>query len=442
MNGHHHPLKATATITVLFLAGLAAGIGVGTAAIARAQDPYAQLELFARVLTTIEDDYLEPVSVDSLVNAAIEGMMDELDHQSRWLTDQQVSTLEDETDGTVTGIGLEVRKTTGGFVITNVLPGSPGEREGVRPGDWLRAIDGSSTAELTLTEVQDRLRGPRGASARLTVERPGEAPRELQAHHDEVRRRATEVALLGDVAYARLVVFQEGLAAELRDRLETTSQPRGGLGALRGLIVDVRDNPGGLLTEAVAVTDLFLDEGTIVSVRSRDESPAEELHPATPGGLPASLPVVLLVNGRSASASEILAGALQDTGRGTLVGTRTYGKGTVQQVYRHISGGGSALKLTVGRYYTTSGQPVATGQGRLPDVVVPWDSDDDPATNLRQHISALRLPTDERATLLGLLDDIDAGEPAPADIPWHQPLLERAPSDPQLQRALIMLTTP
>jgi carboxyl-terminal processing protease len=434
------PLRATTVITALFLIGMTSGVMTGAAAVARAQDPYAQLELFARVLTTVEQDYVEPVDPDALVNAAIAGMMGELDNQSRWLTDEQATHLEEETEGALTGLGIDVRATPEGFEVARVLPGSPAARDDVRPGDRLLAVDGVPTAGLTLSEVESRLRGPRGVRARLTLARPDGPVRELDTVHDEVRRQAVEVGLLGDgIVYARLVVFQDGLAAELMDGIRRITKPIGGPKGATGMVVDVRDNPGGLLTEAVAVADLFLDDGTLVSTRTRTAGESSEVYTASPGGLPADLPVVLLVNGRSASASEILAAALQETGRGRLVGTRTYGKGTVQQVYRHMNGGRAALKLTVGRYYTPSGAPVTTGEGRSPDVSVPWPSPDTAGTQLRQRIARLQVEAADKAELLALVDQLDDEPVTAAAIPWDQPLMERADIDPQLVAALRLL---
>jgi carboxyl-terminal processing protease len=239
--------------------------------------------------------------------------------------------------------------------------------------------------------------------------------------------------LEGGLAYARLILFQRGAAGELERALARLSSER----PLSGLILDLRDNPGGLLDEAVSVADLFLDDGVIVSTWGRLESERAE-HRATPGGVPAALPVVTLINGYSASASEIVAAALQETGRATLVGTRTYGKGSVQTMYEHLDG--SALKLTIGRYYTPSGNPVAPEDGRAPDLVVAWPVATTTRSKLKARLTEVGLSAAERDELTALVDalpdDPPRGRPA---IPFDLPLAERPSRDPQLAAALLML---
>ena len=203
---------------------------------------------------------------------------------------------------------------------------------------------------------------------------------------------------------------------------------------MRGLVLDLRDNPGGLLTEAVAVSDLFLDEGLIVSTRGRHEDEAGEAHHATSGGFSQDLEVVVLVNGMSASASEIVAAALQETGRGTLVGTHTYGKGTVQQVYRHA--GQTALKLTVGRYYTPSGEPVAAREGRKPDIVVEAPTEGSAVAALRATLDEVEMDDEQRASIDALIGDLHEPDRESLPIAWSVPAAERVAHDPQMQAAL------
>ena len=234
------------------------------------------------------------------------------------------------------------------------------------------------------------------------------------------------------------------MAEELTSEVERLAAP-GEVADLAGLVLDVRDNPGGLLSQAVAVTDLFLDEGVIVSTRARHAEEAVEEHFATPGGFPATLPTVVLVNGMSASASEIVASALQDTGRGVLVGVHTYGKGTVQKVYL-VPGSEpeaqSALKLTVGRYYTPSGQPVAPQEGRAPDHVVPIPAPPSALERLRERLAHADLEEAERQELLALVAEIPSADSGTASIDWDRPVAERLHADPQLQKALSLLRPP
>jgi carboxyl-terminal processing protease len=435
------PAYATLFSTGLFVAGIVTGAVTGRAAVARAQDPYAHLDLFARVLTTIEQDYIDQVSSDELVEAAIRGMIGRLDHQSRWLDSEQLESLRDDAEGTTTGIGIEVATDGEGVHIVKVEPDSPAARDGLAAGDKILEVDGQALAGLDPDAIRERFDGDRGQAAELTVIRPGwQSPQTIQTVRDKVHRDSVTGALLAArIAYVRLAQFQEGAADDLEAEVEHLAKPVGGVGALGGLILDLRDDPGGLLSEAVAVSDLFLDQGPIVSTRGRDGA-HEEIHRATVGGFPPELKVVVLVNGMSASASEIVAGALQDTHRAELVGEHTYGKGTVQQVYLHATPEDAALKLTVGRYYTPSGQPVAPETGRLPDHVVPYPRPLTAADRLRAEIASLQVDEAERTELLGLVDEaVPAQDPPRAHIPWDEPVAQRADSDPQLQAALALL---
>lgn len=432
------PARATLVVLGLFLGGLALGSFTGRAAVARANDPYADLDLFARVLTTIERDFLEEVPTQRLVEAAIRGMVAELDRQSRWMSANEYQELQDDTEGAIDGIGIEVRPAGETLEVTRVVPGSPALRDGLAPGDRILEVDGASVAGLTALELRERLEGPRGEATVLTILRPGwPAPQEVRTVRDRIHKPSVRGALLGDVAYLRLAQFQQGAANELQLELSRIVEERGG--PVGGLILDLRDNPGGLLTEAVAVTDLFLDDGVIVSTRRRGSDTPDEVHTATPGGLPSNLRVVVLVNGGSASASEIVAAALQETGRGTLVGETTYGKGTVQQVYRGLTPESSALKLTVGRYYTPSGAPVATGEGRVPDHEVPSPTLPTTTQDLRATIEGLTLEDAHRTRLLALVSQLPDETPAPAPIRWDAPVAERLGEDAQLRRATEIL---
>jgi carboxyl-terminal processing protease len=433
--------RAALVVSALFVSGLGGGMVTGVAAIARAQDPYTGLDRFARVLTVIEREYVDPTETPTLVDAAIEGMVDALDPQSRWLSADEVTSLREDTAGETTGIGVELRPAEGGVAIDRVLPGSPAERDGLQPGDRIVAIDGEPVAGLAMDDILERFHRERGVAARLAIQRPGwDAPHEVATTHDRIAITAVEGALLADdIGYVRLVQFQEGAARDLGAEIHLLEGQAGG--RLAGLLLDLRDNPGGLLSEAVAVSDLFLESGPIVSTRGRAElrdleAPPKEAWEATPGGWP-RLPVVVVVNGGSASASEIVAAALQDSRRARLVGTRTYGKGTIQQLYRHTDG--SAIKLTVGRYFTASGEPVADRQGRAPDIEVPWNLDRDPRARLVARLRTASIPEDERAALLSLADEIPAPDPEPVDIAWDRPPAERLAGDPQVQAAVAAL---
>ncbi|MBT3220764.1 MAG: S41 family peptidase [Proteobacteria bacterium] len=427
------PARATVIVTTLFLAGLMCGSITGAAAVSRAKDPYAGLELFAKVLTTIERDYVDEITMEDLIEAGIEGMVDELDPHSRWLSADQTEALKSETEGRYSGIGIEVRTLEDSVLVTRVLPNSPAFREGIEAGDRIFAIDGHSLGGHDIDEVEELFQGVRGEAANLLIQRQGwDEPQLIGTVRDHIQVSSVEAVLLNNqIAYIRLLQFQEGAARELQSRLEKMEEQI----KLKGLILDLRDNPGGLLDQAVAVADLFLDEGVIVSTRSRLDG--SEAHNATKGGLDPSIEVVVLINGGSASASEIVASALQETGRALLVGTPSYGKGSVQSLFRNPDN--SALKLTTGRYFTPSGKPVAPREGRKPDFEVHMSAS--PSTNhlLKTKIAAIDITDEERAELLRLVATIP--EPLRPDLPvdWDAPPTSR--EDPPLAKAIDVLTS-
>jgi carboxyl-terminal processing protease len=424
-------MKATGIVFTLFATGVMGGAWAGAAAMDRVRDPYAPLDTLVRVLGIIETAYVDEMPTDELVAAAIDGMLARLDRHSDWMTPEEVKLLQDDTQGTSTGIGVEFSTGSEGAIVTRVLEGSPAAREGITVGDRIVEIDGHAVSD-DRDKVEAALLGPRGEVAKLLVMHEGAStPAPVDATRDIIHTPSVEVGRLSDtIVYAHLRLFQRGAAGELQTALGHETAPIG------ALILDLRDNPGGLLDEAVGVADLFLDSGTIVSTWGRLES-ERATHEATPGGLPADLPVWVLTNGWTASASEIVAGALQDTGRAKIVGTRTYGKGSVQTVFQHRDG--SALKLTIGKYFTPSGAPVADREGRKPDVEVPWPSPASPRTRLMARLADLALPDSERQDLLGLLAQIPAEDPRfHPPIPWDEAIAQRPAHDPQLAAVLAL----
>lgn len=424
----------------VFAAGLTSGALAGRAAVARAQDPYLRLDLFAKVFSTIQREYVDEVTADALVDAAIAGMAKSLDPHTRWLDEEQLAAVRTDATGETTGLGIEVVRQGDGLTVETVLPDSPAALQGLRPGDRILRVDGREVATLPRDEVGELFLGERGHEAVLEVVRDGwDAPRTVTAPMDTVKRTIVHGELLGpspSAVYVRLAQFQEGAAADVRAEIEHRAAQAGGLDRVAGVVLDLRDNPGGLLSEAVELVDLFVDDGVIVSTHGRTQD--DEVHRATPGGFPRELRVVVLVNGMSASASEIVASALQETKRGRLVGERTYGKGSVQQVYVH--GDRAALKLTVAKYFTASGAPVADREGRVPDVVVSYPVPPTPGQALDRELRGVPGLTDaDRAHLLELLAEIPAQKPPRPEIPWDRPAAERLAGDPQLQAALAAL---
>lgn len=395
-----HPVRASLLAFGLFLGGVLLGSLTGRATVMKAQTAYADVDLVQRVLRTIETNHVDAVPPHDLAEAAIRGMVDALDPHTRWLYPDEYRILLDEAREPVHGINVEVRPRGDLLEILGVQQDSTAGRADLRPGDRILSIDGLSVSRLGPVEALQALEGPAGSRVLLVLTRDGwPEPREIAIEREPIRTTATTIERLGDIVYARLSRFRAGVADELASSL----QPLLDEASPRGLVLDLRDNPGGLLDEAVAVADLFLDEGIIVAMQRRSSGPVLEEHLASPGGLPIDLPLVVLVNGGSASASEIVAAALQETGRAPLVGERTYGKGTVQQIYRATEDDGPVLKLTVGRYLTPSGEPVTSREGRAPDHTVPWP------------------------------------EARAERVPWDLPLSELLLVDPQLGRAVELL---
>jgi len=349
---------------------------VGSWSAFAAHNPYDKLDTFARVLGLIQSHYVDEVPTDPLIEGAMRGMVETLDPHSRWLDEAAYRAMLSDTEGRYVGIGVEVREAPGGALVVRVLPGGPAARDGLIAGDTIVAIDGTPVGGRTLAEISRVLRGERGSALRLSIRRVDQpALIEVETVRDRIDLELVTSTLIGgDVVYVRLLSFQEGSGRDVERAVQRLRRE-----GATGVILDLRDNPGGLLDEAVRVADLFLVSGPIVSTRGRVEG--EDIRVATSRGFGVELPVVVLVNRGSASASEVVAGALQDTGRATIVGERTYGKGTVQTLMP--TRGGGALKLTVARYYTPSGSPVTTEKGRSPDIdaampdarIVPWDVD-------------------------------------------------------------------
>ena len=433
MSDLYSPGQAASVVAALMVAGMLAGVAAGNAAVARVTDSYDELDLFARVFATVQADYFDEVPPAVLVEAAIVGMTRELDSQSRWLSAEQLQDLRDDTEGGKTGIGVSVRRVDEGVEVVSVLPDSPARRDGVEPGDRIVAVDGTPIGGMPLGELGGVFDGLRGESATLSVVRDG-VPLQITTVRERVPQPAVTVERIGDVVYARIEQFQGGVAADLEAMVRGAAD----VSTARGLVLDLRDNPGGLLSEAVAVSDLFLDEGRIVATRGRPGGETD-IYDATPGGFQRDLPVAVLINGMSASASEIVASALQETGRAPLVGETTYGKGTVQKVYTMLDPVDpeheAALKLTVGWYTTPSGAPVATREGRAPDVAVAFPRPLGPKARLEERIQRVTDPV-EAAELAALAAALPNDRPEPAAIPWDLPAAERADADPQLQAAI------
>ncbi|MEL7186000.1 MAG: S41 family peptidase [Pseudomonadota bacterium] len=323
-----------------------------------------QAQLFAEVLERVKRDYVEPIDDAELLESAIRGMVEDLDSHSEYLSASEYRDIRISTTGSYTGVGIEVAEVDGAVRVITPIAGSPAARAGIRRGDELLAVDGEPVVIGERRDTLARLRGHAGSEVRLTVMRDDEA-----IDYD-IRRQIIRMAsvhnefLSPSFGYVRLSQFTESTARELSTAVDDLQDAYGGM--LDGLVLDLRDNPGGVLDSAVDVSDLFLDSGVIVSADGRSLE-SRFTRSAHRGDILDGAPIVVLVNSGSASASEIVAGALQDHGRATVVGTATFGKGLVQTVMPLSKG--RAIKLTTSRYYTPSGDSIQD-VGITPDVSV------------------------------------------------------------------------
>ena len=333
-----------------------------------AASPYANLAIFARALSQIELSHVEPPDQDTLINGAIRGMVQTLDPHSSFMTAEEYRTFTSDTEGRFGGIGIEVDVRDGWLVVHGVMPGGPAEAAGMLPGDRFLAIDGLGARDMRLSDAVEHMRGAPGTSVSIRLRREGhEDGIELTLTRQVIHVAAVEARVLPQrVFYARIRSFSEMTTDELRAALDRAVSETASAGGIRGVLLDMRGNPGGLLNEAVRVSDEFLDGGVIVSTRGRDGQVLDEATARSAGTRP-NWPMVVLVDHYTASAAEIVAGALHDHHRATLVGQTTWGKGSVQNLIELPDG--SALKLTIARYYTPSGVSIQA-RGIDPDIVV------------------------------------------------------------------------
>ena len=348
----------------LLVATFAAGLLTGAALSASATgEPFERLRVFAEALSLIESRYVDEQSSDTLLYDAIGGLTQGLDDHSVFMDPERYRETREQTSGEYFGVGISVDSREGGIHVIQPMQGSPAEEAGLLPGDLIVAVDGVRIEAAGEDALLSKIKGRRGTIVVLTVRR-GEGELDFPVRRDQVRTRSVESRLLGDgYGWAKLSRFQRRTADELRRAItELEEQNRG---PLTGLVLDLRGNPGGYLNQAVAVADLWLAEGVIVTTVGRDRP--EPAGRARSGGTDLDLPLVVVVDGGSASAAEIVAGALQDHGRAKLVGYTTWGKGSVQQFFDLPDG--SALKLTTARYFTPSGRSIH-GSGIQPDLVL------------------------------------------------------------------------
>ncbi|KQI71886.1 peptidase S41 [Loktanella sp. 5RATIMAR09] len=328
---------------------------------------YEQLDLFGDIFERIRSNYVEEVDDRELIEAAINGMLTSLDPHSSYLSPEAAQRMRVSTSGEFGGLGIEVTQEEGWVKVVSPMDGTPAEAAGIEAGDFITAVDGESVLGLTLDEAVQMMRGPVGAEIIVTIVREGEVePFDVSIIRDTIKLTAVRSRTEGNAVVLRVTTFNEQTFPNLAEGIEEQVAEAGGIDNIDGFVVDLRNNPGGLLSQAVYVSDAFLDAGEIVSTRGRQASDGDRFN-ATPGDLAEGKPIVVLINGGSASASEIVAGALQDHRRAIVVGTNSFGKGSVQTVVPLSQDG--AMRLTTARYYTPSGRSIQS-LGISPDIIV------------------------------------------------------------------------
>jgi carboxyl-terminal processing protease len=351
-----------------FVLGAGAMAYVSQQAVASAQPrakTYKMLELFGDVVDTVERQYVTEVDEKKLIEAAIDGMLTSLDPHSGYLNPESFDDMRDQTRGEYGGLGLEVTSEDGVVKVISPMDNTPAARAGVKAGDFITAVNGESVLGLSVSDAVKQMRGKPGETVTLTIAREKTDPFDVKLVREIIKTKSATAKMEGDYGYLRVSAFNEKTTDEAQQAFTElkAKNPK-----MKGLILDLRNNPGGLLDQAVGVSDLFLQGGEIVSQRGRDPRDIERYN-ARPGDITNGLPIVVLTNSGTASAAEIVAGALQDRKRAELVGLTSFGKGSVQTVIPLRGGADGALKLTTARYYTPSGRSIQK-TGIVPDLEV------------------------------------------------------------------------
>jgi len=414
-------IRRTAVAAAIVATGLLSW-STGAPAQEASSDTLRQLELFGDVFDRVREEYVEEVSDEQLIEAAIQGMLTSLDPHSTYMNPKAYADMRTSTRGKFGGLGIEVTMESGYVKVVSPIDDTPAFRAGIQAGDLISHLDGEPVLGLTLNDAVERMRGAIGTTIVLTILREGVEPFDVSITRDEIKIKSVRFEVKGDVGYVRITSFSEqtesGLIMAVREIKKETGNK------LAGFVIDLRNNPGGLLDQAVSVSDAFLERGEIVSTRGRRPESAQRFN-AERGDITGGLPVVVLINGGSASASEIVAGALQDHGRAILMGTRSFGKGSVQTIMP--LGRDGAMKLTTQRYYTPSGRSIQA-KGIEPDIEVP-----------QAKLEYLARAGRSEADLRGALDTDGNGKKKPVDKDAAKDGEEEKPVDYQLIRAVDLI---
>ena len=359
-------LVANIALISLFVGGLLFFNGNGSKVEADSEEVYQNIEIFTEVLRQVEKSYVEPQDSQKLIYGAIKGMIQSLDPHSSFMTKEEYKELMTETKGSFSGIGVEITIKDKILTVVSPIEGTPADKAGMKAGDKIIKVEGESTQDMGLIEAVKRIRGPEGSKVNLTIVREGmDKPLELSITRGVIPLKSVRHYVLSPgIGYVRISNFQSNTSNDLSSALEILDKDD----MLKGLIIDLRNNPGGLLSQAIEVSEQFLDSGVIVSTKGRESSHNIKAT-AHKNKKDSEYPIIVLVNGGSASAAEIVAGALQDNKKAIILGTRTFGKGSVQSILPLSDGSG--LRLTTARYYTPSGKSIQSS-GITPDIEIPF----------------------------------------------------------------------
>jgi carboxyl-terminal processing protease len=411
------------------------GAAVGFSALAWPQEKpadsrmvtYQQLELFAEILARARQDYVVEIDEKAAMESAINGMLTSLDPHSGYLNPDDFRSMQVQTSGEYGGLGIEVTMEDGFVKVISPMDGTPAARAGIQPGDLITAINGKPIIGQTLNDAVKEMRGEKGTDILITILRAGEDPFDVTLTREVIEQKSVTWKMeKNDVGYLRISSFNERTTLLLEEGIEGISKATGG--RPKGLIIDLRNNGGGLLDQAVSVSDMFLSGGEVVSTQGRRASDVERYNART-GEVFKGVPVVVLINGGSASASEIVAGALKDRGRATIVGTTSFGKGSVQTVIP-LGADRGAIRLTTARYYTPSGRSIQA-LGIDPDIEI---------TNTRLTEEELaKIKRWSEADLPHALANEDGETRHQMEMPDEQPPEDYKGEDFQLERAVQML---
>ena len=376
----------------ILASAVAFGLGAATLAVSAEgeqtsrEETFRQLELFGDVLSRVESDYVTEADKAELIEAAIDGMLGALDPHSSYLPLDEFQDMQVSTRGEYGGLGIEVTIQDEVVTVVSPISDTPAERAGIESGDRIIAVDGASILGADLDEAVDLMRGPPGEPITITIAREGEEAFEVELVREIIEVRSVVWNMEGDLPYLRIATFNEHTTENLLEGVADLREAAGG--ELPGLILDLRSNPGGLLEQSVSVSDVFLDGGEVVSTRGRDPRETKRYN-ARPGDELDGAPVVILINAGTASAAEIVTGALKDRGRATVIGTTSFGKGSMQTVIPLRGGRDGALRLTTARYYTPAGTSIQA-TGIVPDIEVKQATLDVDETEQRRREANLR----------------------------------------------------